>query len=331
MNGSGPGGRGKDPWSMLAFGPVPSRRFGRSLGVNNIPPKRCSYSCIYCQLGPTRSMRIRRRPYLPVQELVRAVGARVAACESRGEAIEYITLVPDGEPTLDSWLGAEIRTLKTLGIPVAVITNGSLLWRSEVRAELAEADVVSVKVDTTDARTWRRINRPGEQLRLPAILEGLETFAGAFPGQTWTETMLVEGENDDAEGMERLAAFLEGVAPARAYLAVPTRPPAVPGVRPPSGRAVMDAYEALRRRLSGVELLTSPEDGTFAHTDDPRRDLLAILAVHPMPEPTARSYLEGAEADPAILDELLAAGHIERVGYRGKAFVVGRRDGVPRR
>ncbi len=309
---------------MLTFGPVPSRRFGRSLGINNIPPKRCSYSCLYCQLGPTKSMRVRRRPFLPAQEVAREVGDTVVACRARAEPIDYLTFVPDGEPTLDQLLGAEIRALEPLGIPVAVITNGSLLWRSEVRADLAGADVVSVKVDTTDPETWRRVNRPGKQLRLPAILQGLEAFAQDFPGELWTETMLVAGLNDDAHGLEQVAAFLERIAPARAYLAVPTRPPADLGVRPPSADTMGEALEIVRNRLPSVELLVSPEEGAFGHGADPAGDLLSILAVHPMPEGAARAYLEEGGGDSSLLDELLAGARIERVAYDARTFVVSR-------
>jgi len=315
---------------MLAFGPVPSRRFGRSLGVNNIPPKRCSYSCVYCQLGPTRPLRIRRRPLLPVQEVVGAVEDQLAACRARGEPVDYLTLVPDGEPTLDLLLGPEIRALRQLGIPVAVVTNGSLLWRPEVRAGLSQADVVSVKVDTTDPRTWRRINRPGRQLRLPAVLQGLEAFVRDFSGETWTETMLVEGINDCADELRRIAVFLEGLAPHRAYVAAPTRPPAVPAVRPPSPRALVEAHRIFSEYLPEVQLLVSPEEGTFGHGDDPAVDLLSILQVHPMSEGAAREYLIEAGADPAVLDHSLSAGLIDKIGYGGGTFVVARWDGVPR-
>jgi wyosine [tRNA(Phe)-imidazoG37] synthetase (radical SAM superfamily) len=250
---------------MLAFGPVSSRRFGRSLAVNNVPPQSCSYACVYCRLGPPRSMRIRRRPFLPVQELVRAVQDKVAACRARREPVDHLIFVPYGEPTLDLLLRPEIRTLKSLGIPVGVITNGSLLWRPEVRADLAEADVVLVKADATDPQSWRRINRPGRQLRLPAILRGLEVFARSFPGELWTETTLVDGVNDDTDGVRRLVVFLEGIAPARAYVTAPTRPAAVPGARAPSAQAFVEAHEVFRERLPRVELLASPEECTFRH------------------------------------------------------------------
>ena len=131
--------------------------------------------------------------------------------------------------------------------------------------------------------------------------------------------------------VEQVASFLGGIAPARAYLAVPTRPPAVRGVGPPSAQAVVEAHEIFRNHLSTVALLASPEEGAFGHGDDPTGDLLAILAVHPMPEGVAREYLEEAGTDPATLDELLAAERLARVDYRGNTFVVGRWGAVPRR
>lgn len=306
---------------MIAFGPVPSRRFGRSLGVNNIPPGRCSYSCVYCQVGPTTSMRVRRRSLLRVEELLGAVAERVAACRARDDPVDYLTFVPDGEPTLDLLLGPTIRGLEALGVPIAVITNGSLLWRPDVQADLAGADIVSVKVDTTDPDTWRRLNRPGRQLRLPTILQGIEAFARGFSGEVWTETMLVEGINDGEEAVRAVADFLRDLAPARVFLAAPTRPPAVPGVRPPSAAALARAREIFGERLTRVENLTSPEVGVFGHGDDPAGDLLAILEVHPMPETAAREYLEEAGTDPAVLDELLDGERVVRVGYRGSSFV----------
>ena len=319
---------------MIAFGPVPSRRFGRSLGLNNIPPKRCSYSCVYCQLGPTRSMRVRRRPFLRVQELVSAVRDRVAACRARGDSVDYLTFVPDGEPTLDLLLGPAIRGLKPLGVRIAVITNGSLLWRPDVRADLSEADVVSVKVDATAPETWHAVNRPGRQLRLHTVLRGLRTFARDFSGEVWTETMLVDGMNDAAEEAAKLADFLGEVSPARAYLAVPTRPPAVSGVRPASAEALARIHGIFREHLPWVEVLSRPEEGAFGHGEDPATDLLAILAVHPMPETVARQYLEEAGTDPAVLDELLDGDRIVRVGYRGGTFITrvsgGRRLGRSR-
>ncbi|HIC92765.1 MAG TPA: radical SAM protein, partial [Anaerolineae bacterium] len=127
---------------MKAFGPVPSRRLGRSLGVNNIPPKVCTYSCVYCQLGRTTGMQVKRQTFYRPGELLRDVEEKVRSARGAGEAIDYLTFVPDGEPTLDLGLGRAIELLRPLGIKIAVLTNASLLWREDVREELMRADWV---------------------------------------------------------------------------------------------------------------------------------------------------------------------------------------------
>ena len=145
---------------MIAFGPVPSRRLGRSLGINNIPPKVCTYSCAYCQLGRTIKMQVDRQPFYNPRKILMSVQDKVEKAREAGEPITYLTFVPDGEPTLDINLGREIELLKPLHLPIAVISNASLVWRPEVAAALAMADWVSLKVDTVDEQAWRRLNRP---------------------------------------------------------------------------------------------------------------------------------------------------------------------------
>ncbi|MEM4462029.1 MAG: radical SAM protein, partial [Candidatus Bathyarchaeia archaeon] len=131
----------------LAFGPISSRRLGRSLGINNVPYKVCTYSCIYCQLGETTNKIIRRRRFYKPEDILTEVEKRVKDIYLKDEHIDYLTFVPDGEPTLDANLGREISLLKRIGIPIAVLTNASLLWNKDVRKSLLEADLVSLKVD----------------------------------------------------------------------------------------------------------------------------------------------------------------------------------------
>jgi MoaA/NifB/PqqE/SkfB family radical SAM enzyme len=133
--------------SPFAFGPVPSRRLGRSLGINNVPPKSCSYSCVYCQVGRTPEGGIEPRTFHSPEELICVVTSRVQTLRERGEAVDYLTFVPDGEPCLDSRLAEEIDALRSLDVPIAVISNGSLLWREDARKALALAAWVSLKVD----------------------------------------------------------------------------------------------------------------------------------------------------------------------------------------
>lgn len=307
---------------MIAFGPVPSRRLGRSLGVNHIPLKVCSYACTYCQVGPTLQMRVLRRAFLPTAEIRADVIRKVDANRASGAPIDYISFVPDGEPTLDLNLGAHIRALHDIGIPIAVITNASLLWMPAVRAELAAADLVSVKVDAVREETWRRVNRPHGELDLERVLNGIRDFARGYRGTLISDTMLVGNVNDDADNVGAVADFLAGISPACAYLGSPTRPPASASVVPPENAAMVRAYEILRARLPRVELLPSSESGTFGTDGDATDGLLAILAVHPMREAAVLEYLSNAGTGTEVLDELRRSGRVDRVSYRGETFCV---------
>jgi len=315
---------------MIAFGPIPSRRLGRSLGVNHIPLKVCSYACVYCQVGPTLQMRAERQAFHSPAEIVDAVMRKVAECRAKGEAIDYISFVPDGEPTLDVNLGAHIRALAPLGIPLAVITNASLLWMPEVRAELAAADLVSVKVDTTRPGAWHRLDRPHGSIDLAQVLDGIRAFAREYRGTLITDTMLVWGLNDDADSVACVADFLAEIQPARAYLGVPTRPPVENDMRPPDEATLVRAYQIMITRLPGVELLSMHEEGTFTQTGDPVEGLLSILAVHPMREEAVQAYLRDADAGTSLLEPLIRDGRVDRVAYQDTTFYVLRIARQPR-
>ncbi|MEJ2288731.1 MAG: radical SAM protein [Deinococcales bacterium] len=302
----------------IAFGPVPSRRLGRSLGIDTIPPKTCSYACIYCQLGPTLRMRIDRCAFYDPGDVVAAVSARVAAIRQAGEAIDALTFVPAGEPTLDVNLGREILGLRPLGIPIAVITNASLIDQEQVRLDLAGADWVSLKIDTVDPHTWHVLDRPHRELRLERILDGARAFARDFRGALVTETMLVEGVNDGERQLAAVAAFLAELRPRTAYLSIPTRPPAVPTVRPPDEHTVNRAFQIFRERLPSVACLLGSEGSAFCSTGDVERDLLSITAVHPMRDDAVRALLARANADPDLLPRLLREGRLVETRYRGR-------------
>jgi wyosine [tRNA(Phe)-imidazoG37] synthetase (radical SAM superfamily) len=309
---------------MLTFGPVPSRRLGRSLGINNIPPKACSYSCIYCQVGPTRATEIVPREFYPPAEILAAVRQHVARVRAQGEAIDYLTLVPDGEPTLDSRLGATIEALRVLDIPIAVISNASLIWREDVRCNLAAADWVSLKLDAVDDTLWRQINRPHPDLDHAAILDGMLAFARDYRGTLATETMLVQGVNDSAAAARRLADFLDRLAPAVAYLAVPIRPPAESLVRAADEAAVTRAYQIVSARLPRAELLIGYEGNAFASTGDLEQDLLSITAVHPMREEAVRQLLADHGADWQLVERLTGEGRLLWTEFDGRRFLVRR-------
>ncbi|MBN1440260.1 MAG: radical SAM protein [Anaerolineales bacterium] len=306
--------------TRYTFGPVPSRRLGRSLGVNNIPPKICSYSCIYCQVGRTKEMRIERQAFYDPDAVAQDVRARVKNAAGKNERIDYITFVPDGEPTLDIRLGKLIALLKPLGIPIGVISNASLMGREDVREELGSADWVSLKFDSVQEPVWRAVNRPHNSLRLASILDGSLAFAKAFAGKLVTETMLVEGNRDDEEGARKLADFLGRLRPHTAYVSIPTRPPAESWVRPPGEDVLNRTYQILREQVANVELLIGYEGDSFASTGEAETDLLNITAVHPMREEAVRDFLARAGAAWSLVEGLKARGELLESSYAGHTF-----------
>jgi wyosine [tRNA(Phe)-imidazoG37] synthetase (radical SAM superfamily) len=247
----------------IAFGPVPSRRLGRSLGINNIPAKICSYSCVYCQVGRTVQMEVKRRSFFSPQEIYQEVKEKVDSTLSQGHAIDYLTFVPDGEPTLDINLSQEIDMLRPLGIRIAVISNASLIWDESVREELQKADWVCLKVDALDERIWRRMDRPHRSLGQEAILQGILDFSEYFKGLLVTESMLLAGINDDESSLQSVAEFLEKVDPAIAYISVPIRPPAEKWTAMPSEENINCAYQIFCSRVKHVELLVGYEGDSF--------------------------------------------------------------------
>jgi wyosine [tRNA(Phe)-imidazoG37] synthetase (radical SAM superfamily) len=317
----------------LAFGPVPSRRLGRSVGINTIPSvlsgegrradqpfKACSYSCAYCQVGRTPGQRIERTAFFEPALVVQSARQVVEETRRAGGRIDYLSVVPDGEPTLDLRLGELIEGLRPLAIPVAVITNGSLLPRADVRRELALADWVSLKVDAVDERPWRRLDRPHRALRLADILDGMLAFRDVFEGCLATETMLVAGWNDDAGGTRAVADFLVRLRPDVVYLSVPTRPPADASVAPPSMERLRGIATVFEDLLPDVRCLAGDEGNAFSCSGEPAAALLGITAVHPMREEAMREFLRTAGAPWALVQGLLDRGDLVQVDYAGDRY-----------
>jgi wyosine [tRNA(Phe)-imidazoG37] synthetase (radical SAM superfamily) len=307
-----------------SFGPVPSRRLGKSLGINNIPAKICTYSCVYCQVGQTTEMPRDRRCFYEPEAIFRDVQSRLAKAREASEHVDYLTFVPDGEPTLDVNLGKEIMLLKALDVPVGVITNSSLLWRDDVREELGNADWVSLKIDAVQEAIWRRINRPHKAIKLSRILDGMHAFAKAFAGKLVTETMLIRGVNDNDDCMKAVAAFLHALQPSQAYLSIPTRPPAQKQVRGPDEAALNRIYQLLADKVKQVEYLIGYEGDAFAFTGDIEKDILSITAVHPMREEAVRKMLSRAGSSWEVVDRMVAQGILAETKYDGHVFYLRR-------
>jgi len=205
------------------YGPVPSRRLGRSLGVDLVPYKTCSLNCVYCQLGPTTCKTMDRKEYVPTDELLRQVERKIKA-EAQ---LDFVTLSGSGEPTLHSGCRRIIRTLKEItDKPIAVLTNGTLLWQPELQEDLSQADLVVPSLDAGDAVTFNHVNRPHPALDFDRIVKGMIDFRSVFDGLIWLEVFLLEGMTGLPGEAAKIASLARAISPDRIQLNTVTRPPA---------------------------------------------------------------------------------------------------------
>lgn len=306
----------------FVFGPIPSRRLGRSLGINNIPPKVCSYSCIYCQVGVTDSMSVNRKEYYPPNEIFEAVSEKVNQLIKAGEQIDYITFVPDGEPTLDINLGKSIELLKSFGTKIAIITNASLLWRPDVNDDLKLADWVSVKIDSVYQNIWQKINRPHGKLNFERILSGIEKFAKEYDGTLVTETMLVRHVNDNLESLNKTAEYIQKIDPQKSYILVPTRPPSEKNVEIPRENSLNIAYQVFSSYLTNAEFLFSVEGVDFTYLSEVESELLSIISVHPMTREAIEDFLIKADSQWSVIENLINENKLKEVSYSGRKYYI---------
>lgn len=302
------------------FGPLPSRRLGKSLGIDPIPSKVCNWNCIYCQLGRTSPVVQERREYYPREEIIAEV--KEALARHKSGDIDWISFVGSGEPTLHSGLGWMIRRIKEMtDIPVAVLTNGSLLYLDEVRAELSAADAVMPSLDAGDAALYRRINRSHPEASFERLVSGITEFRKTYTGKLWIEVMLIRNVNDTEEALSELADILAGIRPDAVHLSLPTRPPAEPDVEPSDEEGLLRAVAILGRTAEVVRPADCIPD--LAAEPDPVTALLDIIARHPVAEDELRRWIARLSTEPGyaegILDAMTASGRarpIERYGTR---------------
>jgi len=205
------------------FGPVPSRRLGRSLGVDIIPFKVCSLDCIYCQLGRTTEKSFERRDFVPVDDVLAEISKKLQA----GVQADFITISGSGEPTLNIRMGEIIGRIKKItDIPVAILTNGTLLWRPDVRADCAKADVVVPSLDAGNEEIFQRINKPAAGISFEKLMEGLCQFRQEYPGQIWLEVFMVQNVNTSAQALEDIRTAIRRVNPDKIQLNTAVRPTA---------------------------------------------------------------------------------------------------------
>ena len=258
------------------FGPVPSRRLGRSLGVDLIPFKTCSYDCLYCQLGHTTNKTAERSSYLPTEKIIRDVEKKI----QQGVQADYITLSGSGEPTLHADCGRIIRRIKEItNIPVAVLTNGSLLSDPEVRRDLIMADLVVPSLDAGDPQMFAAVNQPDPSIDFDGVIQGLIDFRREYKGQVWLEVFILKGLTDSDDQIAKIADIIRQAKPHKVQLNTVARPPA----NAKAQAVTRDELERLARQFGVIAEIAADFTGVHAQPDSKvrREDILNLLSRRP--------------------------------------------------
>ena len=255
---------------------MPSRRLGRSLGIDIVPLKHCTLDCVYCQLGRTTQKTIERRDYVPVE----AVLTELRDTLKKGLKADFITISGSGEPTLNSRLGDLIDGIKKItDIPVAIITNGTLLYREDVRADCAKADVVVPSLDAGDEAAFQKVNRPYRDISIEKLVDGLVTFRKEFPGRIWLEVFLVEGLNTDIAEIDKIRGLIKRISPDKVQLNTAVRPTADPAIK----KVDAEKLEIIARQIGdGCEVVADlPPRHSIKDMHGTSEDILSMLKRRP--------------------------------------------------
>ncbi|HDQ99620.1 MAG TPA: radical SAM protein [candidate division WOR-3 bacterium] len=305
----------------FVYGPVPSRRLGLSLGVSIVPPKTCTIDCIYCQCGRTTRRTLDRESFYPVEEVISQVRAAVAA-----HRVEFITFSGEGEPTLNRDIGRIIRRLKDeFSIPVAVLTNGTLLTDPAVRRALYPADLVVPSLDAADERNFARVNRHHPGLNVANVIRGLVTFRRHYRGKLWLEVMLVKNINDSPEHLVMLRRAAEDIGPDRVHLNTVARPPAVRRARPLSDDDLAQVQKLFGSRCEIADSPLRRRQRRFH--GDPAAAIIELARRRPVtPADITRSLGVDSAELPKLLARLTRAHRLRRVEFWGKVFYEARRS-----
>ena len=294
------------------FGPVPSRRLGKSLGISPIPRKTCNYSCIYCQLGRTDKMTGERKEFFSLEDIINEFKQYL----KESFDFDVVTIVGEGEPTLYSKLGELIKEVKKItDKPVAVITNGALLSSKEVRDELMNADILLPSIDGYNEDTAKKIDRPLGTIHFKDELEGLIEFSKEYKGQLLLEIMLISGINCDKNSIEHFKEILKKIKYDRVYLNTPVRPPAESFVKVISQEEMKYAV----KELGGISIDMLSSGDFFSEIKDSYEAILNIIRRHPMNQFEINSFLESRKEklEYNIFEKLEKDKKINCILYKG--------------
>lgn len=294
------------------YGPVPSRRLGLSLGISPIQKKMCNYSCIYCQLGRTHHLTNTRKMFFQIKEIIDEFE------ETLRSSLEFdvVTIVGEGEPTLYLGLGDLICEIqKRTDKPVAVITNGALLYDPDVQSELDKADIVLPSMDAYDDVSYKKINRQYGTLSFNDVYCGLKTFSEKYQGQLWLEIMLIEDVNDDDAALEKYSILLKNLKYDKLYLNTPVRPSAESYVKAIDHEKMNRAVEI----LGGISIDLLHSQGFHSEITDHYAAIISIIKRHPMNQFEIESFLQsrGCSDIGTILNGLKQDHNVVSINYKG--------------
>ncbi len=298
------------------FGPVPSRRLGFSLGIDLVPYKVCSLNCIYCQLGRTTKETVQIKEYIPSSLILK----QLKEVLSSGRRIDYLTFSGSGEPTLNSKIGEMISEIKKISeIPIAVLTNGTLLFKKEIRKKLKKADLVIPSLDAVTPSVFEKINRPHPALKIDKIISGLRKFREEFRGKIWLEIMLVAGINDNPEEIEKFVEVTDSIHPNLIQLNTPVRPPAEKWAKPLALSKLKKIKSSFGKNCEIIASFQRKKQS--AYRKDLEKEILTLVSRRPVTALEIANVL-GAHINEVIkyLEVLEKDKRIKSKIYQGKRY-----------
>lgn len=302
----------------ILFGPVPSRRLGRSLGVDMVPYKTCSFNCVYCELGETTDHTIQRQSFLDIDLICRELKERLPQLQGK---VDYITLAGSGEPTLNADLKDVVAAIKNLtSVPIAILTNSSLLPDPEVREELQQVDLIVPSLDAVTQEIFEQINQPVKGIKAQEIVQGLIDLRKEFQGQIWLEILFCAGINDSDAELNLLHETVAAIRPDRIQINTVFRPPAIEGTLPCSP----EKLQQISTMLSSVaEVVGQPHLDKVAVSQSRsfKKRILELLRRRPctlsdIVRATGISHIELVK----LLDSLTQAGFLHIRTHEGQPY-----------
>ena len=270
------------------YGPIASRRFGKSLGIAPIINNMCNFGCVYCQLGKIDYRPHKRQSYFPIDAIISEFDAVLKA----NPDYDVVSVVGDGEPLLHSELSELVKHIKTkTSKPVVLITNASLFYDASVRKDIADFDIISPSLDAYDSISFKRINRPYGNVSFEKYLEGIKQFSKEFKGKIWLEIMFMDKMNDSKEAIAQFKKLLKVIRYDKLYLNTPVRPPREANVK----RVGSEKMAEIQSELGGIPIDFLSNEGYGSQIKDHVEAVISLIKRHPLHQFEIEGFLKARD------------------------------------